>query len=42
MFLIAPWHVLTLLIVLLIALLVLYRVIRLAVRHGNRDSQRHR
>ena len=41
MFLFAPWHVLSLL-VFLIPLVVLYWVIRLAVRHGNRDSNRHR
>ena len=34
----APWHVLTF----LIPLVVLYLVIRLAVRHGMRDSKRDR
>jgi hypothetical protein len=38
MFLFAPWHVL----ILLIPLVVVYWVIRLAVRHGTRDSNRHR
>jgi hypothetical protein len=41
MFLFAPLHLLSLLIF-LIPLLVLYWVIRLAVRHGNRDSKRQR
>ncbi len=41
MFFVAPWHLLSLLF-LLIPLLVLYWVIRLAVRHGMRDSKRQR
>ncbi len=42
MFLFAPLHLLIDLVVVLIPLLVLYWVIRLAVRHGRRDSDRKR
>jgi hypothetical protein len=41
MFFFAPWHLLILVIPLLVLLLV-YWVIRLAVRHGIRDSKRNR
>ena len=41
MFLFAPWHLLSLVII-LIPLMVVYWLIRLAVRHGIRDSKLHR